>query len=91
MQKLLISSIIILICTTVVAQPPVDSSRVIRVLTYNILHGETLKGDFDLDRIAEVIKSVKPDLVALQEVDTVLSIPTARAVSSSVAIPTTMV
>ncbi len=51
------------------SQSPVDSSRVIRVLSYNILHGETLKGDFDLDRIAQVIKSVNPDLVALQEVD----------------------
>lgn len=28
-----------------------------------------MKGDFDLDRIAQVIKSVNPDLVALQEVD----------------------
>ena len=51
------------------AQIPVDSSRIVRVLTYNIYHGETMKGDFDLDRIANVIKSVRPDLVALQEVD----------------------
>ncbi len=50
------------------AQTP-DSSRVVRVLSYNILHGATMKGDFDLDLIADVIKSVKPDLVALQEVD----------------------
>ena len=57
------------LCSNVYAQSQVDSSRVIRVLSYNILHGETLKGDFDLDRIARVIKSVKPDLVALQEVD----------------------
>lgn len=51
------------------AQLPVDSSRVVRVLTFNIYHGETMKGDFDLDLIAEVIGSVDPDLVALQEVD----------------------
>ena len=50
------------------AQAP-DSSRIVRVLTYNILHGKTLKGDFDLDLIASVIKSTNPDLVALQEVD----------------------
>jgi endonuclease/exonuclease/phosphatase family metal-dependent hydrolase len=50
-------------------QEPVDSSRIVRVLTYNILHGATMKGDFDLDRIADVINSVNPDLVALQEVD----------------------
>ncbi len=48
---------------------PIDSSRLVKVLTYNILHGETLKGDFDLDRIAGVIREADPDLVALQEVD----------------------
>ncbi len=55
--------------TKTMAQPKVDSTRVIRILSYNVLHGETLKGDFNFDRIASVIKSVKPDLVALQEVD----------------------
>ncbi|MGW8123898.1 endonuclease/exonuclease/phosphatase family protein [Roseivirga echinicomitans] len=52
----------------ILAQAP-DSSRIVRVLTYNILHGKTLKGDFDLDLIASVISKEKPDLVALQEVD----------------------
>lgn len=41
----------------------------IRVLTFNILHGATTRGDFDLERIAEVIRNASPDLVALQEVD----------------------
>jgi endonuclease/exonuclease/phosphatase family metal-dependent hydrolase len=41
----------------------------VRVLTFNILHGATTQGDFDLDKIAEVIKRVDPDFVALQEVD----------------------
>jgi endonuclease/exonuclease/phosphatase family metal-dependent hydrolase len=41
----------------------------LRVLTFNILHGATTKGDFDLGKIADVIKQVNPDLVALQEVD----------------------
>lgn len=61
-------SIIVFIGLNLTAQP-VDSSRLIRVLTYNIYHGETMKGDFDLDLIADVIKSTNPDLVALQEVD----------------------
>ena len=47
----------------------------IRVLTYNIHHGEGVDGKFDLTRIADVIKAASPDLVALQEVDQV----TARA------------
>lgn len=41
----------------------------LRVLTFNIYHGATMKGDFDLDLIASVIKELDPDLVALQEVD----------------------
>jgi len=41
----------------------------LRVLTYNIHHGEGVDGKFDLPRIAEVIKSASPDLLALQEVD----------------------
>lgn len=41
----------------------------ITVLTYNIRHGEGNDGKVDLDRIAAVINSVTPDLVALQEVD----------------------
>lgn len=41
----------------------------LRVLSYNIHHAEGIDRKLDLQRIAEVIKSVKPDIVALQEVD----------------------
>lgn len=41
----------------------------VRVLTYNIHHGEGTDGVFDLPRIAQVIRDHNPDLVALQEVD----------------------
>ena len=41
----------------------------VRVLTFNILHGATTNGDFDLDKIAQVINDANSDLVALQEVD----------------------
>ncbi len=39
------------------------------VLTYNIHHSEGVDQQFDLERIAEVINSVSPDIVSLQEVD----------------------
>jgi endonuclease/exonuclease/phosphatase family metal-dependent hydrolase len=45
-----------------------DAPR-LRVLTYNIHHGEGTDGKLDLARIARVITGQKPDLVALQEVD----------------------
>ena len=51
------------------AQTPAGGSRIVRVLTFNILHGATLRGDFNLDVIAAVIKGADPDFVALQEVD----------------------
>ena len=41
----------------------------IRVLTYNIHHGEGMDGVIDLERIANVIRQTEADLVALQEVD----------------------
>ncbi len=44
-------------------------TSMLRVLSYNLHHGEGTDGRVDLERIAAVIRSVKPDLVALQEVD----------------------
>ena len=41
----------------------------LRVLTYNIHVGEGVDGKFDLERIAKLINSLEPDLVAIQEVD----------------------
>ncbi len=41
----------------------------LRVLTYNIHHGQGTDGKFDYPRLARIITSVKPDIVALQEVD----------------------
>jgi len=52
-----------------VSQEITYSSDTVRILSFNIYHGATMKGDFDLDLIAGVIKAVDPDLVALQEVD----------------------
>lgn len=60
-----------MVSTNAWAQSPIDSSRIVRVLTFNIYHGETVNAvkTFDLDLLAKVINDVHPDLVALQEVD----------------------
>ena len=42
---------------------------ILRVLSYNIHHAAGTDGKLDLARIANVINSVKPDVVSLQEVD----------------------
>ena len=41
----------------------------LRVMSYNIHHGEGTDGKVDLPRLAQVIRNARPDLVALQEVD----------------------
>ncbi len=41
----------------------------LRVLSYNIHHGEGVDGKLDLARIAKVILAARADLVSLQEVD----------------------
>lgn len=46
-----------------------DQGVTLRALCYNIHHGQGVDRRLDLKRIARVILSVQPDLVALQEVD----------------------
>lgn len=58
-----------LLPTVAIAQPSSGEPLQVRVLSYNIHHGEGVDGRLDLPRVAGVIRSVKPDLVALQEVD----------------------
>ena len=48
---------------------PASAQVQVRVLAYNIHHGEGRDGRLDLERLAGIIASVQPDLVALQEVD----------------------
>ncbi len=43
--------------------------KTLRVLTYNIHHGEAMDKKFDYERLAKVINDLSPDVVALQEVD----------------------
>lgn len=41
----------------------------LRVLTWNIHHGEGMDGKLDFARLGRVIRDARPDIVALQEVD----------------------
>lgn len=51
------------------ADAPASAPVTVRVVSYNIHHGEGTDGEFDYERIAAVINAHEPDLVALQEVD----------------------
>ena len=44
-------------------------NRTVRVLAYNIRHGEGMDRELDLERVAVVIRAARPDIVTLQEVD----------------------
>lgn len=44
-------------------------STELRILSYNIKHGQGMDDSVDLDRAAALIRRLRPDLVALQEID----------------------
>ena len=68
-KYIIASFLLISISSNLFSQTKIDSSKIVKVLSFNILHGATTKGDFNLDAIAKVIIDTKPDFVALQEVD----------------------
>ncbi len=69
-QKPIIFVFLLLFCSSVLwSQNAIDSSKIVKVLSFNIYHGETMNHDFDLDIIAQVIIDAQADFVALQEVD----------------------
>jgi endonuclease/exonuclease/phosphatase family metal-dependent hydrolase len=51
------------------ANMPEGDTTVVRILSYNIRHGQGLDGRVDLARIATVVRRLNADIVALQEVD----------------------
>jgi len=58
-----------LLCILLLGAKQDSDNKIVKILSFNILHGATTKGDFDLDAIAKVIIDAKADFVALQEVD----------------------
>lgn len=65
----LLSILLFLLNTTSWSQTKIDSTKIVRVLSFNILHGANTNGEFNLDVIAKVIQDANADYVALQEVD----------------------
>jgi len=55
--------------TLVVGEIQAVQRETLRILAYNIHHGEGMDNRVDLERIAVLINNLRPDLVALQEVD----------------------
>ncbi len=57
------------VCAGGCAGAKLGSPTRVAILTYNIYHGEDANGGSNLDAVARIINSLKPDLVAFQEVD----------------------
>jgi len=66
--SLFISVVLFLSCN-VGNDKSIEEQFVLRVMSYNIHHGEGMDGKIDIKRIAQAISKENPDLVALQEVD----------------------
>ncbi|MFD1614144.1 endonuclease/exonuclease/phosphatase family protein [Gelatiniphilus marinus] len=71
MKKYILGLLFAMLFSSIGAQIKIDSLHIVRILTYNIYHGETVAASkqFDLDLLAKIINNTNPDLVALQEVD----------------------
>jgi endonuclease/exonuclease/phosphatase family metal-dependent hydrolase len=67
--RVLLIVLVLGVCAGGCAGAKLESPVRVAVLTYNIYHGEDANGGSNLDAVAEIINSLKPDLVALQEVD----------------------
>ncbi|MBJ06602.1 MAG: endonuclease [Verrucomicrobiaceae bacterium] len=64
----------ILICFFLTSSQPVPAEGEgrpgpLRLVAYNIKHGRGMDNKVDLGRVAEVLRGLNPDLVALQEID----------------------
>ena len=73
-KLLLIISLVLFIITgntQIYAQPFPQQGNTIRVMSYNIQNGKGMDNIVDYQRIADVITDVAPDVVAIQELDSV--------------------
>lgn len=69
LRSFVIASFILFATICVLNESVAAEPTRLRVLSYNIHHGEGVDRKLDLERIAKVIRSANPDVVALQEVD----------------------
>ena len=65
-------------CVLLLASQPAaaqieNDPEVVRILSYNVKHGLGMDEQVDLERIASVIRLLEPDIVTLQEIDSVVA------------------
>ena len=67
--RVLVTVLLVLVAAGCSSSKLATSGTTLRVMTWNIHHGEGLDKKVDIDRIAKIILSARPDVVALQEID----------------------
>ncbi len=66
MKSLIIFFVVVLLSSYSICSQKLDNKgKTIKILSFNILHGTTTRGDFDLDAIAKVIIEADPDFMAI--------------------------
>lgn len=71
MKKITLLAIFCLALFLAGAQTYPRHDNTCRVMSYNIHHGEGMDGIIDIDRIGKLIIDIDPDVVGLQEIDSV--------------------
>lgn len=66
-------ALVLAACPPAPPETPAPGAVTLRVASYNIRHGRGMDGVVDLDRTAAVLRRLQPDLVGLQEVDSVVT------------------
>jgi len=66
-----LTGLLLVACPFLAGSPSLQAAETatIRLVSYNIKHGRGMDREVDLKRIAAVLRKLKPDLVALQEID----------------------
>ena len=66
-----LTSLFLVACAFLTGNPSLQATETttIRLVSYNIKHGRGMDSKVNLKRIASVLRKIKPDLVALQEID----------------------
>ncbi|MFA7493777.1 MAG: endonuclease, partial [Proteiniphilum sp.] len=73
MKKIISFAIFCLAIFQVGAQTFPQRENTHRLMSYNIHHGEGMDGKMDIERIGKLIIDINPEVVGLQEVDSVVA------------------
>ncbi len=63
------SALCVLLALATPSSSPLSAQATLRVVAYNVRHGEGMDGRVDLARVARVLRALDADVITLQEID----------------------